>query len=86
MKAYIIAILVIVVLVSIVSVTMAVVPNTEQAKKCSNTPSKPVAVNTEPVSDLAVGTIDVSLGVIVREVATTAILFLGSVVVLKKNK
>ncbi|MDD5135661.1 MAG: hypothetical protein PHP01_09680 [Phycisphaerae bacterium] len=82
-KAYIIAILCIVALVSVVSVALAAIP--DSAKAQTDIPSQPVRVNADPMLDLATGSIDVSFGLVLREVVITAMLFAGSVVILKKK-
>jgi hypothetical protein len=68
---------------SLVSVALAAIP--DSAKAQTDTSSQPISVNAEPMLDLASGTIDVSFGLIARELIITALLFTGSVVVLKKK-
>ncbi|PKL48759.1 MAG: hypothetical protein CVV39_03970 [Planctomycetes bacterium HGW-Planctomycetes-1] len=82
-KTYIIAILCLVALVSVVSVALAAIP--DSAKAQTDTSSQPVRVNADPMLDMATGSIDVSFGLVLREIVITALLFTGSVVVLKKK-
>jgi predicted small integral membrane protein len=92
MKAYVIAILVVIALISVALTTVSghiqKQNNNFSEQTCINQPDiTPVDTATLPSSsDSMIGTTYVSFGVVAREVITTALLFIGSIVVLKKKK
>lgn len=88
---------IIVVVFALISAALAITPGSSYIQNYNNNFSKQIHVNQSDVtplnegplsflSDSLIGTTNVSFNIVVQEAITTALLVIGSIAVLKKNK